>query len=101
MNQGPLSICVDASNWMHYSGGTTGNGVVLTCGKNVNYCAQIVGVNTDSSTSNGGNGFWKVRASLGDDWGSMGHVYLALGMNTCSVASDPHYTEPVLIDPDE
>ena len=53
---GPLSICLDASNFNSYTGG-----VMWSCGQAVNHCVQAVGVEVD--------GYWKVRNQWGTGWG--------------------------------
>ncbi len=82
LGTGPLSICVDASNWSSYSGG-----VLKVCGNSVNHCVQAVGVDTSSA--------WKVRNSWGTSWGEAGYIYLAYGQNTCDLTSDPTYVTGV------
>ena len=51
---GPLSICVDSTEWNTYV-----KGIVKSCPQNANHCVQAVGV----TTSNEGTGYWKVRVS--------------------------------------
>ena len=47
---GPLSICVDSTEWNSYI-----KGIVNTCPSNANHCVQAVGVTTSKD-----GGFWKV-----------------------------------------
>jgi C1A family cysteine protease len=75
---GPLSICIDASNWNSYTGG-----ILSTCGKSVNHAVQAVGVDTTS--------YWKVRNSWGTSWGESGFIRLKYGANTCAITNDPTY----------
>jgi len=75
---GPLSVCVDASNWSSYTGG-----ILSACGNSVNHCVQAVGVDTSS--------YWKVRNSWGTSWGESGFIRLAYGKNTCDITNDPTY----------
>jgi len=82
LGTGPLSICVDASNWSSYTGG-----ILTVCGNSVNHCVQAVGVDTSSA--------WKVRNSWGTSWGEAGYIYLAYGRNTCDLTSDPTYVTGV------
>ena len=74
---GPLSICIDANNWSSYKGG-----VLSACGKSVDHCVQVVGVDTSA-------GYWKVRNSWGTSWGESGYIRLAYGQNTCAITNDP------------
>ena len=75
---GPLSVCLDASNWNSYTGG-----ILSVCGKSVDHCVQAVGVNAATG------GYWKVRNSWGTTWGESGFIRLAYGANTCDITSDP------------
>jgi C1A family cysteine protease len=78
---GPVSICLDASDWNSYTGG-----VVTSCGNNVNHAVQAVGVDDSSS------GYWKIRNSWGASWGEAGYIRLKYGQNTCNVAYRASYT---------
>lgn len=51
---GPLSVCVDASEWASYV-----KGVVSVCGSDVDHCVQVVAVDTSSN-----NGYWQVSVLL-------------------------------------
>jgi C1A family cysteine protease len=79
-NTGPLSVCLDASTWSTYTGGTMS---AATCGTSVDHCVQAVGV--DASTG----GYWKVRNQWGTSWGLSGFIQLAYGTNTCDITNDP------------
>jgi cathepsin L len=69
---GPVSVCVDASNWAPYR-----SGVFSNCGKtNLNHAVTAVGYQAD--------GVWIVRNSWGASWGDSGHIRLATG-NTCGI----------------
>lgn len=76
---GPVSICIDASNWNSYTGG-----ILASCGQNVNHAVQAVGVDTSS--------YWKVRNSWGASWGESGFIRLKYGSNTCNVQYRASYT---------
>jgi C1A family cysteine protease len=86
LSTGPLSVCVDASNWNSYTGG-----IMSVCGQNVDHCVQAVGVDTSS------NGYWKVRNSWGTSWGESGYIRLAYGKNTCDITNDPTWTAVKLV----
>lgn len=79
-SKGPLSVCLDASDWNSYTGG-----IVSKCGKQVNHCVQAVGVDASSS------GYWKVRNSWSTKWGESGYIRLKYGQNTCAITNDPTY----------
>jgi len=112
---GPLSICVDSTEWNTYV-----KGIVKSCPQNANHCVQAVGV----TTSNDGTGYWKVRVSRveredcpsccvypcfsltlflqvrnswGTEWGEDGYIRLAVGQDTCAITYDPTFTEPFLV----
>ena len=82
LHTGPLSVCLDASNWNTYTGG-----IMKNCGNRVDHCVQAVGVDTSSG------GYWKVRNSWGTSWGESGYIRLAYGSNTCDITNDPTYTK--------
>jgi len=80
---GPLSVCVDASNWQDYQSG------VMTWEEcayvNVlDHCVQLVGYQTQTSKGD----FWMVRNSWGTDWGINGYIYLEMGSDTCGIAHE-------------
>jgi len=75
---GPVSICVDASNWQYYSGGVMGPSA---CGLQMDHCVQMVGYVTASPS------YWIVRNSWGTGWGPYGgYILLQEGTNTCDLA---------------
>lgn len=83
---GPMSICVNANDWDNsYTGGL----YTKTCSSNYNsidHCVQLVGYDTTASTP-----YWIVRNSWSADWGANGFIYLPMGHNACSVASEAMY----------
>jgi C1A family cysteine protease len=69
---GPVSVCVDASNWSAYK-----SGVFKNCGTtNLNHAVTAVGYEAD--------GTWIIRNSWGASWGDQGHIRLSTG-NTCGI----------------
>ena len=78
---GPLSVCLDASQFNSYNGG-----IMSVCTQNVNHCVQAVGVDV-------AGGYWKVRNSWGSSWGESGYIRLAYGKNTCAITNDPTWVE--------
>jgi C1A family cysteine protease len=84
MTTGPLSICAASSDWYTYV-----DGVLSTCGGEVDHCVQVVGVDKEQ-------GYWKVRNTWGTDWGEDGYLRISLGSNTCGILDDPMYTEVTL-----
>ena len=88
---GPLSACVDATNWATYV-----KGVVTVCGNTVDHCVQIIGVDTVSE-----EGYWLIRNSWGTSWGEGGYIRLSVGNDTCAVSNDPTFSKPVLLTAEE
>lgn len=83
---GPISVCLDASNWSSYTGG-----ILSSCGNDVDHCVQAVGVLATTG------GYWKIRNSWGTSWGEDGYIRLAYGENTCDITNDPTYTAVTLL----
>jgi C1A family cysteine protease len=84
MTQGPVSICVDATDgWQSYVSGV----LTSSCPSGYfsqNHCVQLVGFNTDST----GNKYWIVRNSWSTSWGEGGYIYLPYGINACGLADE-------------
>jgi len=80
---GPLSICVDASNWSSYEGGV----VTSDCGTDLDHCVQLVGWDTYTD----GTPYWIIRNSWGTSWGINGFIYVERGQDLCGVAEEPTY----------
>jgi len=79
---GPISICVDASQWSDYNGGVM---TAQQCGNSIDHCVLAVGYNTQANPP-----YWIVRNSWGTDWGVQnGFIYLQYGTNTCEMAYEP------------
>jgi len=75
---GPVSICVDASNWQYYNGGVV---PPTACAKSIDHAIQAVGYVTGMPS------YWIVRNSWGTGWGPYGgYIYLEYGQNTCGMA---------------
>jgi len=76
LNQQPISVAVDASNWSFYKGG-----VFNSCNAGVNHGVLAVGYNA---------GWWSIKNSWGTAWGELGYMRLAKG-DTCAVCDYPSY----------
>jgi len=76
--QGPLSVCVDASSWMYYTGGVF---MASSCSTSIDHCVDSIGYNLAASTP-----YWIIRNSWGTDWGISGIMYLQYGQDSCAVA---------------
>jgi len=78
----PLSVCVDASAWQHYSGGIL---QPSHCGHGIDHAVQLTGYNP------GSGGYWIIRNSWGSGWGNGGFIYLRYGYDTCGITSSVSY----------
>lgn len=76
LQQGPISVAVDASNFQFYSKGTFSN-----CKANLNHGVLLV-ANVDNTL--------KIKNSWGSSWGEKGYIQLAAG-NTCGVCNAASY----------
>lgn len=72
INQHPISVTVDASNWSSYR-----SGVFSNCGTGINHAVLLVGVV---------GGSWKIKNSWGTGWGEAGFIRIGTG-NTCGVCA--------------
>ena len=73
INNSPISVTVDASNWSTYR-----SGIFSNCRTSINHAVLLVGVV-------GGN--WKIKNSWGSGWGESGFIRLAGTANTCGVCA--------------
>jgi len=78
VENGPLSICVDAAPWQFYKGGVL---TAAQCGTSIDHCVDTTGYNMNANPP-----YWIVRNSWGADWGIGGYIYLQYGQNTCAMA---------------
>lgn len=76
LNNRPVSVAVDASNWSLYR-----TGVLSNCGTAINHGVLLVGVTGD---------YWRIKNSWGGSWGESGFIRLARG-NTCAVCGYGSY----------
>ncbi|KAN0003320.1 hypothetical protein ACTFIZ_009470 [Dictyostelium cf. discoideum] len=81
VNEGPVSICVDASTWQSYSGGVITTG----CGQNIDHCVQVVGLEVDKTDPSNPVQYYIIRNSWGTDWGIDGYIYVATGSDLCGI----------------
>ncbi len=88
LNNGPISILVDASAWSAYKSGIMS---AATCGTTIDHAVQAVGVNTTASTP-----YWKIRNQWGTSWGESGYIQVQYGANACNLTYQPLYTAPVV-----
>jgi len=79
---GPISVCVEADQWMNYHGGIVpGN----ACGRNIDHCVVLTGYNT------GPPAYWNVRNSWGTGFGEGGYIRLQAFQDTCGLAEYPSW----------
>jgi len=72
----PLSICVDAASWQHYTGGVMTH---TECAQSLDHCVLLTGYDGNA---------WNVRNSWGANWGESGYLRLQYGYNTCGMADE-------------
>lgn len=72
INNSPVSVTVDATNWSPYR-----SGVFTNCATGINHAVLLVGVI---------GGAWKIKNSWGTGWGEAGYIRLGSG-NTCGVCA--------------
>jgi len=75
---GPISVCVDASQWSLYTGGVY---TADACTTSIDHCVLAVGYNLAANPP-----YWIIRNSWGADWGLQGYMYLEFGQDACAVA---------------
>jgi C1A family cysteine protease len=76
LNQQPISVAVDASNWSPYR-----SGIFSNCATSVNHGVLLVGATSS---------YWVIKNSWGNSWGESGYIRLAKG-NTCAICNYPSY----------
>lgn len=76
INDRPISVAVDASNWDSYK-----KGILNNCNTILNHASLLVGM-TDQ--------YWKLKDSFGTAWGEHGYIRLARG-NTCGICNLASY----------
>jgi len=72
LDNSPVGVAVDASNWSFYSGGVFSN-----CGTSLNHAVLAAGYTSESTL---------IKNSWGSSWGESGYIRIASG-NTCGVAN--------------
>jgi C1A family cysteine protease len=77
---GPVSVCVDASAWSSYTGGVY---PASACGKQLDHCVEAEGYNIGGSSP-----YWIIRNSWGTSWGQAGYMNLQYGKDACGVAQE-------------
>jgi len=82
VQNGPLSICVDAESWQYYTGGIIMKG--SGCGTSLDHCVMATGYAVSSS----GTPYWIVRNSWGTSWGENGYLKVELGQDVCGIAQE-------------
>lgn len=76
LNEGPVSVAVDASRWSSYRGG-----IFSSCGTALNHGVLATGYTAD---------YWTIKNSWGASWGEKGFMRLAKG-NTCGILQVASY----------
>lgn len=70
---GPVSVCLDASNWSFYK-----SGIFSNCGTVQNHAVLLVGYDENR---------WIVKNSWGTNWGESGYINIAKnnGGTSCGI----------------
>jgi len=76
-NVGPLSICVDASDWQDYDWGIF-MGMCSRSAEELDHAVLLTGFDVKGR-------FYNVRNSWASDWGESGYIRLGLGDNSCGM----------------
>jgi len=81
---GPLSVCVDASNWQDYQNGTM---TASQCAyiNLLDHCVQLVAYDATDPK----NKYYVVRNSWNTDWGMDGFIQLEMNADTCGITHEP------------
>lgn len=80
-NYGPIAVAVNALPWQHFVSGI----IQSNCDGNdddLNHAALIVGFDRSGAVP-----YYIVQNSWGTDFGENGFVRIAIGNNTCGIAS--------------
>merc|ERR1712050_98736 len=82
VQQGPVSVAVDATKFQSYSSG------VLTgyCGTSLDHGVLVVGYGTAD-----GADYWKVKNSWGSSWGEAGYIRVSREGDMCGILDDASY----------
>jgi len=76
LNNRPISVAVDATNWSPYK-----TGIFNDCATALNHGVFLVGSTND---------YWKIKNSWSASWGEQGYIRLSRG-NTCGICNQPTY----------
>jgi len=84
VQQGPLSICVDATSWQFYIEGVVTSNEI--CENSLDHCVMITGFQAYEDWIWGTYNVWNVRNSWGADWGLDGYILVERGYDICGIA---------------
>jgi cysteine peptidase B len=80
IQNGPISIAVDATSWQTYTGGIMSN-----CQSDqLDHGVLIVGLGVSGSTT-----YWIIKNSWASSWGESGYIRVAFGSNQCLLTQYP------------
>jgi len=84
LEESPVSVCVNAGAWSHYTGGVMSSAACGPMGADYqDHCVMAVGFNSTAPTP-----YWIVRNSWSSTWGEQGYIFLEMAENTCGLADD-------------
>lgn len=80
-NYGPVTVAVNAAAWQHYISGIIESDCDADPDK-LDHAVQIVGFDRS-----GPKAYYIVQNSWGPDFGENGYIRIAIGNNTCGIAT--------------
>eukprot|EP01091_Cochliopodium_minus_P017683 TRINITY_DN698_c0_g1_i1.p1 TRINITY_DN698_c0_g1~~TRINITY_DN698_c0_g1_i1.p1 ORF type:complete len:537 (+),score=116.43 TRINITY_DN698_c0_g1_i1:204-1613(+) len=85
-NFGPVSVCVDSTNWTFYHSGIFDDKTCSSNPNDIDHCVLAVGYGSEN-----GKDYWIIKNQWSQHWGEQGYMRLAKGENRCGVADDASY----------
>ena len=79
---GPISSSINAYGIAFYDKGVFEPWISILCPPMINHAITIVGYGIDKET---GKKFWRIKNSMGQDWGEDGYFRILRGENVCGI----------------